>query len=191
MYQFPYSFRVSSRREPLRYTLCPGGESLRDGDALLSELTSLEFNASTCGELETDANFTGAVEKSCSILQVSVGVGQCGCNPPSGMCTVCPDSSSLVDPARVIDEAVGTTCQSVAARAAIVPASDPESCDLFDLSAAACSCPPKEISSTTAQADTFSPTSSPTTSDGAGQSFTATFASLGAMVLGLFVSMVV
>jgi hypothetical protein len=158
--------------------VCPGGESLRDGDALLSELTSLEFNATTCGELETNANFNGA-EEFCSSLQISVGVGQCGCNPPSGMCTVCPDSSSLVEPARVIDEAAGSTRQSVAARAAIVPASDPESCDLFDLSAAACSCPPKEISSP-----------SPTTSGGAGQGFTVTFASLGAMVLGLFVSMV-
>jgi hypothetical protein len=121
-------------------TVCPGGESLQYGDALLLDLTALEFNATTCGELEINADFTNSGDEVCFLRQNLIGIGQCGCDPPSGVCTVCPDSSSLVEPARVID-AAGTTCQSVAAHAAIVNASDPGSCDLFYLSAAACSCP--------------------------------------------------
>jgi hypothetical protein len=49
-------------------TVCPGG--LCGTVTLLSELTALEFNATTCGELETNANFVGTAEESCSILQV-------------------------------------------------------------------------------------------------------------------------
>ena len=107
-------------------TVCPGGESLRDGDVLLSQDTTDGFNATTCGELETNANFTGTVEEFCPLLQISVGVGQCGCDPPSGVCTVCPDSSSLVEPARVIGEAANSnvTCQSWAASAATANTSD-------------------------------------------------------------------
>jgi hypothetical protein len=148
--RFGFRIKISMRTEHMfvvdimrcaqTCTVCPGGELLRNGDALLSPDTAGEFSATTCGELETNDGFTGVDEDHCSFLQISVGVGQCGCDPPNGVCTVCSDGTPLVDPARVLNESQGnTTCQNVAATAAFVNAS--EDCSEFHFPwAIACGC---------------------------------------------------
>ena len=126
-------------------TVCPDAQSLRDESLLLNAETFQTYNATTCGDLAASEALTNAQGDLCASIQISIGIGQCQCDPFEGTCSVCPDGTPLIAPqARIADTNTGATCLDVAEFAAGADASIPGACDVYHLSAFVCGCPPIE-----------------------------------------------
>ena len=129
-------------------TLCPDGSMAPDPD---KEIMLDDQTTATCRDYVTAA--PGTPESACSLVQTTIGVGQCGCpavsDPQDAGCSICPTGSevSIAYPDRAIS---GVKCSVFEAQVPMEFAFLPELCRSVQLTSGLyCGCPDMDLTTET------------------------------------------